>query len=199
MAKIETYVFFDIETTGLPQLELCRTKITELSFVAVSREDLVTSETLPLMNKLSLLFNPERKIQPKVTAITGLSITTLKNQPIFKNRIQIINSFLTSLPKPVCLIAHNGNRFDFKILQAEYCDVGEHLPNDLLCLDSLTGFRKIIKDTNITYKDLNYTSVCNKQDRQTSSQEDDELLTDDEDKWPPLNTSAEEWLEIDKL
>lgn len=206
---IETLVFFDIETTGLPQLERNRTKITELTFIAVSRRDIDTSNNLPLMNKLSLLFNPEKKIQVEASLITGLTNTDLQNQPIFKNRIQSINTFLTELPKPVCLIAHNGNRFDFKVLRAEYGDVGEDLPNDLLCLDSLSAFQRIIKDTNICYKDLNGSVNCSKKIKTSdtcvinatkSDVLDSELLTDDDDDdWPPLNTSVEDWKEIDKL
>lgn len=32
------------------------------------------------------------------------------------NTIDLINSFLNQLKKPVCLVAHNGNKFDYPIL-----------------------------------------------------------------------------------
>lgn len=201
--KIETFVFFDIETTGLPQFEKNRTKITELTFIAVTREDIWASEPQSLcMNKLSLLFNPERKIQDKASEITGLKNSNLNNQPVFKNRIHTINTFLKELKWPVCLVAHNGNRFDFKILRAEYCDVGQDLPDNLLCIDSLSYFRQISKDKNNCYN--NETHLSPKKDINPkiniiSAVNVDNLLTDDEDDWPPLNTSAEEWEEIDKL
>lgn len=188
---IETLVFFDIETTGLPQLEKNRTKITELTFLAASRRDIEKTaiDDIPLINKLSLLFNPQKNIQATASKITGLTNTALQNQPIFKNKISCINSFLENLSKPVCLVAHNGNRFDYKILQAEYLDANEKLPVDIHCVDSMTGFRKILKDTKLTFNDL----------KAESSKTLDGLLTDDDDDWPKLNTTLEDWQEIDEL
>ncbi|XP_041968133.1 three-prime repair exonuclease 1-like [Aricia agestis] len=186
---IETFVFFDIETTGLPHHERNQTKITELSLVAVSRKDMeVTLQgRLPCVNKLSLLFNPQRRIQAEVVKITGLSNSTLQNQQTFNCRIKSINSFLDNLPKPVCLVAHNGNIFDYKILRAEYIDANETLPSNIYCVDSLVGLRKILKETNISYNTLYFKDNI------------EEYFTDDEDEWPELNTSIEEWQEIDEL
>ncbi|CAH3941368.1 unnamed protein product [Pieris brassicae] len=205
---IETFVFFDIETTGLPQFEKNRTKITELTFIAVARKDIETSECLPLMNKLSLLFNPERKIQKEASRITGLTNNNLKNQPIFKDKTQTINTFLLELNQPVCLVAHNGNRFDFKVLRAEFCEAGQDLPSHLLCLDSLTGFRKIAKDSmyicsrvpSSASKNITIKTIHNRETNITTSLKVDDLLTDDDDDdWPQLNTSTEIWEKIDKL
>lgn len=33
------------------------------------------------------------------------------------NTIEMISTFLKQMPEPVCLIAHNGNDFDFKLLK----------------------------------------------------------------------------------
>lgn len=72
MEQIQTFVFFDIETTGL----LCcdPPKITELAFVACSREHLLeaTKNKIPrVTSKLLLPVNPCKNIHPDSTNITG--------------------------------------------------------------------------------------------------------------------------------
>lgn len=193
MIQISTYVFFDIETTGLPWQERNQTKIIEATFLAVLRQDITAAPfgSIPKTRKLTFLLNPKRPIHPEVTSLTGLDNQQLKNSPVFKDKFMSIHSFLSELPKPVCLIAHNGNPFDFKILLAECQDINASLPKNLLCVDSIVGFRKLLKGTSIDYRDLNPIFLEN------------ELITDDEDSsegdWPDLNVSKEEWDEIDEL
>ena len=57
--------------------------------------------------------------------------------------VNLLSEFLERLPAPICLVAHNGLRFDFPLLQAELVSIGRHgaLPSDLLCLDTLVMFR----------------------------------------------------------
>ncbi|VVC89646.1 unnamed protein product [Leptidea sinapis] len=193
--QIETFVFFDLETTGLPHLERNRTKITELCFIAVSRHDLTTCKSgKPITNKLSCVFNPERKIQIAASQKTGLTNMSLKHQQVFKDKIPILNLFLEGLRKPVCLVAHNGNTFDYKVLKAEYNDAQIDLPRDIFCVDSLIGFRKILKDN-----DLRFDSISIDSHNVTSSTVEEDIVTDDEDEWPELNVSLEDWQNIDKL
>ncbi|CAB3232591.1 unnamed protein product [Arctia plantaginis] len=182
--KIASYVFFDIETTGLPYQERNQTKITELSFVAASRNDLEKASIgkKPYFSKLILLFNPQRRIHPDSSAITGLTNEMLKNAPIFRDMAETIISFLSELPKPVCLIAHNGNTFDYKILLAEFRDINMSLPTDLLCADSLIGFRRLHKEK--------YPKVSS-----NSTFEDSK----GSDNWQDFNVSSEDWNEIDIL
>lgn len=194
MCSIESYVFFDIETTGLPWLEKNRTKITELSFVVALRKDVIVTPhgSLPPVSKLSLVFNPGRPIDPEAVKLNGLSNDLLRHAPVFRQKIETIVSFLKELPKPVCLVAHNGNRFDFKILLAEFNDANMLLPDDLLCVDSLIGFRQILASSN-GRKVKVAKPLC------TVSSEAQDLLTDDEDEWPDLNLSTEEWKDIDEI
>lgn len=188
MTRIETYVFFDLETTGLPKEERNRTKITDLCFIATSRNDIESTKhgDTPPVCKLCLLFNPEKEVNPKAASITGLTREYLKNCCTFSEKINTIIAFLNDLKKPICLIAHNGNCFDFKILLMEFASAGRSLPEDLLCVDSLIGFRKLLKGTQINYIKL--------------KTQDDDIITDDEDEsWPALNISNSDWNEIDNL
>lgn len=96
MCSIESYVFFDIETTGLPWLEKNRTKITELSFVVALRKDVIVTPhgSLPPVSKLSLVFNPGRPIDPEAVKLNGLSNDLLRHAPVFRQKIETIVSFL---------------------------------------------------------------------------------------------------------
>ncbi|XP_049880167.1 DNA polymerase III PolC-type-like [Pectinophora gossypiella] len=192
MAKVESFVFFDLETTGLPWQEKNRTKIIEFSFVAALRKDLETAlfGEIPPVRKLTFLLNPERPVDPVVTQMTGLSNDMLRHAPTFGQMLKKLVAFVEDLPPPVCLVAHNGNAFDFKILLAECKDINASLPAHLLCVDSLLGFRKLLKGTNINYKDLQ---------NQIPTSSLDDLLTDDDDDWPDLNLSKEDWSEIDDI
>ena len=58
-----------------------------------------------------------------------------------KDTVTLLNSFLSHLEQPVCLIAHNGNGYDFPLLQAELERIKQHLIGDILCVDSLEVFR----------------------------------------------------------
>jgi hypothetical protein len=37
----------------------------------------------------------------------------------------MLDGFMKKMPQPVCIIAHNGIRFDFPILQAELFRIGK--------------------------------------------------------------------------
>lgn len=70
--NIQNFVFFDIETTGLPYQEYNKTRITELCFVAVQSEHLSLGVYPRVQNKLALCFNPHKFINPQATEITGI-------------------------------------------------------------------------------------------------------------------------------
>ena len=55
----------------------------------------------------------------------------------------MIKSFLENLAPPVCLIAHNGDKFDFPLLKSEFLRNNFSLSEDILCADSLTAFRAV--------------------------------------------------------
>lgn len=76
--------------------------------------------------------------------VLELSNDLLKDEsPFSQETAKLINSFLHHLKQPICLVAHNGFYFDFPILQKSLFEVGETLPTELLCMDSLAAFRQI--------------------------------------------------------
>ncbi|XP_045455839.1 three-prime repair exonuclease 1-like [Melitaea cinxia] len=149
MVVIATYVFIDLETTGLPEEENNCTRITELSLVAIKRNHVLATRpgaTPRVQHKLTLCFNPGRPVAPSCTDVTGLCNFLLEYEPRFNvETFTMINTFLTVLEKPVCLIAHNGHRFDFPILKNHLTKHGLSLANDLLCADCLHGFYDVME------------------------------------------------------
>lgn len=121
---IKTFAFFDLEATGLPQYEFFKTKITELSLVACSKDHLLHTprNQLPrVLHKMSLCFNPIKMISPEATKITALDNFLLEDvNSLNSNAGTALLSFLNHLQQPVCLVAHNGDFFDFPLLQKEF-------------------------------------------------------------------------------
>ena len=166
MSKIKTLVYFDLEATGLKSSG--RPRISEISFLAVNSEDvkelhlkiqshlrnknnkdyLLQVETLlpRVLNKLSLCIYPMAIIMPEVSDITGLDNYNLTDQTRFdKTTGVLLNNFLERLPTPICLVAHNGNEYDFPLLKAEMEKVGIQLGSDILCADSYIGVKAIFQ------------------------------------------------------
>ncbi|XP_075985519.1 uncharacterized protein LOC142982731 [Anticarsia gemmatalis] len=144
MAQIATYVFVDLETTSLPNLEHNQTRITELCMLAVKRRHILDIKSgLPrVQHKLTLCFNPGRTIAPGSTEASGLDNDLLEHESRFNiNTVETIKSFLDGLEAPVCLIAHNGHKFDFPILRHHFEKLNSSgLFNDVMCADSLYAF-----------------------------------------------------------
>ncbi|CAG0890120.1 unnamed protein product [Cyprideis torosa] len=168
-------VFFDLETTGCRFKDFHpRVRITELSLVAVeSRHFIQKSEEqegeLPrVINKLTLCFNPQRFIQTEAIGISNLTNHSLDEQsPMSETSLACFNSFLAHLPRPICLIAHNGRRFDFPILRSEMRKFQMELPGDVFCTDSweaTTELLPTLKEEQELYKCFMQESVNERND-----------------------------------
>ena len=81
-------------------------------------------------------------IASKMWFISGLDNAQLELQNHFTTgTAHLINAFLEHQPKPVCLVAHNGDAFDMPILQNTFAKVSCKLPSDVYFADSLQAFR----------------------------------------------------------
>ncbi|XP_078517504.1 three prime repair exonuclease 2-like [Lissotriton helveticus] len=150
-AAFETFVFMDLEATGLPP---SRPKITEISLLAVSRHSLENTEftnsfrPVPrfprVVDKLCLCIDPEKEFTSSAKTLTGLN-----NEVLFKNRKQSFNSyvldwikaFLSRQYPPVCFVSHNGYHYDFPLLKVELSEYGLLCLDDVYCADTLTAMR----------------------------------------------------------
>jgi three prime repair exonuclease-1 len=164
MQEVGTLVYFDLEATGLKNSG--KPRICEISLLAVNIQDVLdlsvtimdhfksrnnedsifhAERLLPrIVNKLTLCVYPMATIVPLVSDMTGLDNYNLIGQSKFnKNTGDLINSFLSCLPSPVCLVAHNGNAYDFPLLKAEMEKAGTQLNSDILCADSYLGIKEI--------------------------------------------------------
>ena len=165
MSEIKTLVYFDIEATGLKSSG--RPRICEISLVAVNTQDVLKSKKddtqycevkfLPrIVNKLTLCIFPMAVIVPLVSDLTGLDNYNLSGQSTFnKNTGELIKNFLSCLPTPVCLVAHNGNAYDFPLLKAELDKLGIQLSAEILCADSYIGIKDIFNKKSEIRSELN--------------------------------------------
>lgn len=100
--KSETYVVFDLETTGLdPKSEA----ITEIGGVKI--ENGVITKTF------SSLVNPQRHIPEEITNLTGISDDMVKDSPVIS---EVLPKFL-EFCKNAVVVAHNA-RFDISFIKA---------------------------------------------------------------------------------
>ena len=60
--------------------------------------------------------------------------------------MDLLNIFLDRLPSPVCLVAHNGNLYDFPLLKAELEKAGGKLGSEIFCVDSYVGIKEIFQN-----------------------------------------------------
>ncbi|CAJ0939308.1 unnamed protein product, partial [Mesorhabditis belari] len=199
--QVKTFVFFDLETTGLilepPSIEGSITErgqataslerfiretslhsyphITELAMVAVDR-DILKSAMHRMSDKDHTLRNNgelksrrvslpcsvhSRLIKPILTEAEWIELEKkrkekpfvfhigrfeMERQRTFLDEWLGIRIFLQGLPKPACLVAHNGLKFDFPILFGELIRnhvINDAIPSEVYFLDSLLAFRSI--------------------------------------------------------
>lgn len=142
--KVQTLVFIDLESTGLPSLmPRHKVNITEIALVAVERDNF--REPLRYINKITLCVRPRHPIADGASRITGLDNEQLEKSPPFEEVAPLVERFLHTLPQPVCLLAHNGNAFDFPLLHSELqrCPRVDFSP--FLCCDTLPALRQILR------------------------------------------------------
>lgn len=133
--------FFDTETTGL---RTHADRIIDLALLERGSSSAFDSRV-----------NPEVHIPRHVTGLTGASYATVKDAPVIREVLQRMIHFVEGCRvqgKTPVLVAHNGKRFDFKILIEEAARSSISLPSDWLCLDTLVLARACMKGQIISSK-----------------------------------------------
>lgn len=156
---MQTLIFFDLEATGLPPSQ---PKVTELCLLAVHRcalENSSTSQGQPpavpppprVADKLSLCVAPGKACSPAASKITGLNTAELLahgRQHFDNNLANLLLAFLQRQPQPWCLVAHNGDRYDFPLLRAELATL--RLAGALdgaFCVDTIAALKALEQDS----------------------------------------------------
>ncbi|XP_074053765.1 three-prime repair exonuclease 1 [Macrotis lagotis] len=151
---METLVFLDLEATGLP---FSQPKVTELCLVAIHRRALQPAPAagpspvpaLPrVADKLCLCVAPGKACSAAASGLTGLStalLTAHGRRGFDPGLVGLLRAFLGRQPAPVCLVAHNGDRYDFPLLRAELgcCGLGPDALGDVFCADSIAAMRAL--------------------------------------------------------
>lgn len=101
----DTYVVFDLETTGLKANE--GDSIIEIGAVKISNGIIV--------DRFDELINPGKLLDPKIIEITCITDEMLKNKPNEKDMVIKFMNWCENLP----LVAHNA-RFDLSFLEMAY-------------------------------------------------------------------------------
>ncbi len=102
-------VVFDLETTGL---DLVKDRIIQISFIKV----LPSGEE----ERGNYIVNPEVRIAPEITALTGISNDDVKDKPTFKQMAAQLSEKFTGCD----FAGFNSNHFDIPLLAEEFLRAG---------------------------------------------------------------------------
>ncbi|MBU7529491.1 exonuclease domain-containing protein [Lactiplantibacillus pentosus] len=120
--KLTNFVVVDIETTGFNRFEETIIQISALKF----KKD-------QLNDDFNCYINPHRKLQQKISSLTGLTDEKLKNAPDLNYALDKFTHFVADFP----LVGHNIMGFDLPFL----IEKGFYLP-DIEALDTLPLSRR---------------------------------------------------------
>ena len=85
------------------------------------------------------MINPQKKIQPFVKKLTGISNEMLTDKPIFSDLAIEIDEFT----KDSIFVAHNAN-FDYRVLKKEFDRINKKFKRKTLCTIELS--KKVFPD-----------------------------------------------------
>lgn len=137
------YIVFDFETTGLGQTR-------DIRVVQVGARALDSS--LRSVDQFTSLVNPTIEIQPGAVAIHGISDERVSNEETWHTVGHRLNQWIARLRRaavgadggdaPLSLLAHNGKRYDARILVFEHHRHGLRLPPALHHADTVDVFKR---------------------------------------------------------
>ncbi len=124
----DTYIVFDIETTGFSFME---DRITEIGAVKIQGGEIV--------ERYSQLVNPQRSIPEKVVALTGITEDMVRDKPAID---EVLPGFMAFVGDGV-MVAHNA-KFDVSFIRYA-CDQ-QGIPFGPTVVDTLSLARMLLKD-----------------------------------------------------
>lgn len=139
----QTFVFVDFETTDLHEPE-----VTEFCALAIDRN-------FPerVRDKLVLCCSTHKKISPVVSQLTGITNEMVTKRCQFpKEGVSLLLAFMKVIPGPICLLAHNGDKFDFKILHETLESGRIYGPLNVYSIDTLPLFKEMDGKKHKSYK-----------------------------------------------
>lgn len=156
----QTFVFLDMESTGFE-----KPKITEICLTAVHREELLNvsknsagsvgstmeakrETSLPrVADSITLCFNPGKPVEPYAYETSGLDNINLfgsRKRRFGDMEATLLILFLNRQDAPICMVAHNGKKFDFPLLKAELQRINLNFPCcEIRCGDTLQAFKDL--------------------------------------------------------
>ena len=124
----EIYVVFDLETTGFDPYN---DKIIEIGAVKL--------DGTKIIDRFSTFVNPQKSIPPKITEITSINDSMVKDAPIIENVIIDFMKFCGN----ATLVAHNAG-FDVGFIKQNLAHIGRNFENSVI--DTLHWSRNILKE-----------------------------------------------------
>jgi len=120
------YAIIDIETTGG---NATYNKVTEIAIVVFDGEKII--------DRFETLINPERRIPPKISLLTGITNEMVQDAPTFPE----VAKRIYEITENQVFVAHNVN-FDYSFIKNEFVSLGGEFNRKKLCTVRLS--RKII-------------------------------------------------------
>ncbi|NLQ22330.1 DNA polymerase III subunit epsilon [Shewanella sp. S-1] len=117
------FIALDVETTGL---DAGIDRVIELAAIKfdLRKNDHIVFDTL---------INPNVKISPKITSLTGITNLMLTDKPSFGTIANELKEFIGDLP----IVAYNA-KFDKGFIQEEFANLGVFFGNKFLCAMNLS-------------------------------------------------------------
>lgn len=132
----ELYVLMDFETGGLGKTEDIR--VCQVGGIILDQE-------MNQLGEFNEFCNPGKKIDESATAVNGITNEFVKLLPGWDKIGLNFHRWIAEIAEglPVTLVAHNGKRFDFRILAFE--NARHKIPNlpNLYCSDTITTFKEL--------------------------------------------------------
>lgn len=153
--SVETFVFIDLETTGLDtdtdniiEICACAVNVQDLAYFDTAGNEVDLKKIIPrLVDQINLMVLPLCDISVAAAEIHGIKREELllRNKQCFTiNTARLMENFFLQLKEPICLVAHNGFKFDYPMLLSHLnrTKTDHSIWSRIYCTDSLIVLRE---------------------------------------------------------